>query len=112
MLPGAEIEKPSALEKFASDAARSKPARVVPPETKAANAAADEVLDHYEFKVHKRKISHWVSDSPVINPDFTLLKMLAYIAFWLVLAAVIAAAVVFLMRNRHLLGLPQLVQRK
>ena len=104
--------KPTVFDKFASDAEKSKPARAVAPETQAANKAADEILKRPEFKVHTRKTKEWVSEPSEMNLDFNLLKILAYIAFWLTLAAVIAGLVIFLMRNRHLLGLPQLMPRK
>ena len=112
--------KPSAFEKFASEAAKPKKARAVAPETQAANKAANEILKRPEFKVHKRKTKQWEWDGwpwgtdldSESNRGFDVLKLLAYIAFWLVLAAVIAGIVIFLMRNRHLLGLPQLMPKK
>lgn len=110
--PSQTAAKPSAFEKFAAEVAKPKKQRAVAPATEAANKAADEILERPEFKVHKRKIKEWKRDGVDVDPDFTVLKMLAYIVFWLVLAALIAAIVVFLMRNRHLFGLPQWMPQK
>lgn len=105
----------SRLEKFAADAAQAKEkkAPAPPKETVEANRAADEILKRPEFKVHKRVVKEWRWDSDIdVNPDFNLVKMLAYVLFWGVAAAAIAALVIYLMRNRHLLGLPQLRPKK
>ncbi len=97
----------SAFKQFASETRTSKDRVAATPETQAANKAADEILNKPEFKVHKRTVKQWKSDAVESRPDFDLLRIFGYIAIWLAAAAVIAAIVVFLMRNRHLLGLPQ-----
>ncbi|MBX7207962.1 MAG: DUF4129 domain-containing protein [Verrucomicrobiaceae bacterium] len=116
--PAASPKKPSAREKVFSEAARSKPARRaesgVSPKTRAANEMADEILKRPDFTVHSRKFTRWVWDSHFDSEsslDLELLRVIAYVFVWAALAAAVIALVVYLMRNRHLLGLPQLAAR-
>ncbi|MCE9519264.1 MAG: DUF4350 domain-containing protein [Verrucomicrobia bacterium] len=86
----------------------SKASRKDAEETKAANKAAAEILKQPEFKVHTRTKKEWVSDKSKSNLDFNVFQILSYIIFWLAVAALVAFLVIYIMRNRHLLGLPQL----
>ncbi len=89
-------------------AVKSKASRRDAEEKQAANKAAAKIMQQPEFKVHTRKKKEWVPGESKLNLDFNVFQILSYIIFWLVLAAILVLLVIFLMRNRHLLGLPHL----
>lgn len=121
---GGKTEPKSRLERVFSEAAQARKSEKVQPDaspaTRTANEKADEVLKRSEFTVHTKKQKRWVWDwnwfsserSSSSTWDIEFLRGVAYVLFWLIVAALIAALVVYLMRNRHLLGLPQLAARQ
>lgn len=120
--PSTQTKKPSAVGGFVAELTQlpspQDARRSTSPTTRAANTKAAGILKRPEFTVHTRKNkrwtwdSHWPRGTPASSMDNKFFFTVGYILFWCVLAALVCALVIYLIRNRHLLGLPSLPARQ
>lgn len=119
----ADLEKPRIISPAKTPAARVAPkpaASASSPATRVANEKADEILKRPEFTVQTRKQKRWEWDTELEERDssnhfFELFgvgfQSFGNFLFWALITALACVLVIYLMRNRHLLRLPQLAAR-